>query len=102
MWKWLSSWRRPRTTAPDTWRVVLFTRSGCHLCDDAWTVLETARRRYGFALTKVDIDTNVELTARYGLEIPVVEVNGQVRFRGLVNAVLLQRLFDGSPGSGTQ
>ena len=78
----------------------MFTRRGCHLCDDAWALLEKAQQRHGFALAKVDIDTDAELTARYGLEIPVVEINGQVRFRGVVNAVLLQRLFDGGAGSG--
>jgi glutaredoxin len=81
------------------WRVVMYTRAGCHLCDDAWTLLEQAQRRYGFALTKVDVDADAELAARYGLEVPVVEVNGQVRFRGIVNTVLLQRLFDASAGS---
>ncbi len=94
-WTWLTFWRRKRWLALRHWSIVMYTRTGCHLCDDAWALLEAARQRYGFSLTKVDIDADTALTARFGLEVPVVEVNGKVRFRGVVNAVLLQRLFDG-------
>jgi glutaredoxin len=94
-WKWLQFWRPKRTSWSSKWHVVMYTRAGCHLCDDAWALLETARRQHGFTLKKVDIDADIELAERYGLEVPVVEVNGKVRFRGVVNAVLLQRLFDG-------
>jgi hypothetical protein len=93
-WIWLTFWRGRRENTLVHWRVVLYTRVGCHLCEDAWTQLEKARARHGFALTKVDVDTDVSLAARFGLEVPVIEVNGKVRFRGIVNAVLLQRLFD--------
>ena len=93
-WRWLTFWRGKREKTLAKWRVVMYTRAGCHLCEDVWTQLETARVRYGFALTMVDVDTDATLAARYGLEVPVVEVNGKVRFRGKVNAILLWRLFD--------
>jgi predicted thioredoxin/glutaredoxin len=73
--------------------VVLYTRQGCHLCDDAWAVLQRAHRRYGFALSQVDIDGDPDLAQRYGLEVPVVLIDGRVRFRGIVNPVLLERLL---------
>jgi hypothetical protein len=44
-------------------------------------------------LTAVDVDNDPELAERYGLEVPVVRVNGEVRFRGRVNAVLLRRIL---------
>ena len=91
VWNWLRRWWRPRL---DPRRVVLYTRQGCHLCDEAWAKLDCARRRYGFALEAIDVDGDPELAARYGKEVPVVTVNGQVRFRGGVNEVLLKRLFD--------
>jgi glutaredoxin len=93
-WEWLTFWHRKRARAVPHWRVVMYTRSGCHLCDDAWALLESARRHHGFTLTKADVDADPELAARYGMEVPVVEVNGKVRFRGVVNAVLLRRLFE--------
>ena len=39
------------------------------------------------------MDTDGELVARYGEWVPVVTVNGKVRFRGGVNPVLLERLL---------
>lgn len=69
--------------------VVVYSRPGCHLCDDACALLE----RYGLSPEKVNIDTNPELIARYGLTIPVVTFDGQERFRGHVDEVLLRRLL---------
>jgi glutaredoxin len=78
----------------------MYTRRGCHLCEQAWEQLEQARGRNGFALEQVDVDTDPELAARYGLEVPVVTVNGRVRFRGLVNRVLLDRLLRAGEDGG--
>jgi glutaredoxin len=80
-------------TALAGWRVTLYTRRGCHLCDAALGRLRRARRRYGFAVDIVDVDEDAGLRERYGLLVPVVAVNGKVRFRGGVNAVLLERLL---------
>jgi hypothetical protein len=41
----------------------------------------------------VDVEGDPELAARYGDSVPVVTVNGKVRFRGRVNDVLLRRLL---------
>jgi hypothetical protein len=66
---------------------------GCHLCDTAWEQLVQAQRRHGFALTVKDVDEDPALAAEYGECVPVVLVNGKVRFRGIVNPVLLERLL---------
>ena len=92
LWSWF---RRPRPR-PDL-RLVLYTRAGCHLCDAAWEALQDARRRYRFALDAVDVDTSPELVAAHGNWVPVVTVNGKVRFRGAVNPVLLRRILDAAP-----
>jgi glutaredoxin len=88
-WRW---WRRPVGG-----HVVLYHRAGCHLCDEAWELLSRARRRYGFTLEVVDIDADPALVAAHGEHVPVIAVNGTVRFRGVVNAVLLRRLFEHGP-----
>jgi glutaredoxin len=77
-----------------SWAVLLYTRKGCHLCDTAWELLEAARVRPGFSLESVDVDSDPELVAAHGIHVPVVVINGKVRFRGVINAALLQRLFD--------
>ena len=74
-------------------RVVVYTRADCPLCDKAAAFLVAEQRRLGFSLTWVDIATDPQLTARHGEWIPVVEVNGVVRFRGQINPVLWRRMM---------
>ena len=74
-------------------QVVMYTRQGCHLCEAAWELLQQARRRYGFNLTAQDVDAVPALVEAYGDCVPVVTVNGKLRFRGGVNSVLLERLL---------
>lgn len=73
--------------------VVLYTRQGCHLCDVAAEVLT----RHGLQFESVDIDTDTraepELRARYNECVPVVVIDGKVRFRGRIDELLLRRLL---------
>lgn len=73
----------------------MYTRQGCHLCEQAWQQLEQARRQYEFALRQVDVDEAPHLAREYGACVPVVVINGRVRFRGIVNSVLLKRILEG-------
>ncbi|MBW3541397.1 MAG: glutaredoxin family protein [Planctomycetes bacterium] len=79
-------------------RIVLYTRRGCHLCDDARRLLERYRRWLP-AVEAVDIDEHPELTTLYGECVPVVEFDGRERFRGRVNEMLLRRLIEGTPAA---
>jgi glutaredoxin len=56
--------------------VTLFTRVGCHLCEEAERVLEGERAATPFRLELVDIDRDPELVRRYGVRVPVVAVDG--------------------------
>lgn len=76
-------------------KLVVYTREGCHLCDDALDVLGRYIE-YLPEIESVDIAASPELEKRFGLEIPVVEIDGQVRFKGHVSELLLQRLIDGA------
>jgi glutaredoxin len=71
----------------------VYTREGCGCCDKALTLLRDRQRRHGFQIHEVDIDTDPLLVARYNTEVPVVALNGNVRFKGVVNPVLLDRLL---------
>jgi glutaredoxin len=70
-------------------QATLFTRAGCHLCEDAERML----LRHGIVPKKVDIDTDPALKERYDLCVPVVEIDGRERFRGVVDERLLVRLL---------
>ncbi len=70
-------------------QVLLFTRTGCHLCDEAEAILI----RHGLSPQKLDVDANPELLEKYDTCVPVVVIDGKERFRGQVNEVLLKRLL---------
>lgn len=81
----------------DDLSVVVYTRQGCHLCDDLWAAVSKLQAKYRFKLSAVDVDADPELVAKFNTCVPVVEVNGKVRLRGRWNAVLFQRILDGRP-----
>ncbi len=70
-------------------QVLLFTRIGCHLCDQAEALLI----RHGLTPQKFDVDANPELQQKYDTCVPVVVIDGKERFRGQVNEFLLKRLL---------
>ncbi len=71
-----------------TLQAILYTRVGCHLCDDAAELLQ----QHGFSVEQRDIDLDQELRKRYDTCVPVVVIDGKERFRGRINPVLLARL----------
>ena len=50
--------------------------------------------RNGFQVESIDIDRDESLRKQFDLCVPVVEINGRVRFRGRVNEILLRRLVE--------
>jgi glutaredoxin len=74
-------------------QVTLYTREGCHLCDDAHEALLRVQARAAFELAIVDVDGDPKLVELYGLEVPVVLVDGKkvAKFRVDEDA-LLRRL----------
>lgn len=58
-------------------RVTLFSRVGCHLCDQAREVIDQVCEQVGEEFDEVDIDTSSTLQQRYGEEIPVTLVDGR-------------------------
>jgi glutaredoxin len=57
--------------------LVLYSKPGCHLCDEMKHVVDRVGSRIPFTLTVVDISTDRDLLERYGLEIPVLEIDGR-------------------------
>ena len=68
---------------------VLYTRKSCQLCEEALDLLDM----YGFSVEQIDIDEPPDLKEKFDTCVPVVEIDGKVRFRGKVNEVLLLRLI---------
>ena len=70
-------------------RIVLYGRSGCHLCDDARAILE----RIGEPFTEKDITEDDALHAAYLERIPVVAVDGEEHFDHFVDEIALRALL---------
>jgi glutaredoxin len=71
--------------------VTLYSRPGCHLCDDARQALERVRGKAPFELEEVDITTDDALHARYLERIPVIALNGEELFDYHVDEDALER-----------
>ena len=59
--------------------LTLYSRPGCHLCDEMKLVVQRVLQSAPEPVTieVVDISTDTTLEARYGLEIPVLLINGR-------------------------
>jgi glutaredoxin len=71
--------------------VTLYTRPGCHLCDDARTALERLRAELAFTIHEIDIESDDRLHARYLERIPVVALDGEELFDYFVDEDALRR-----------
>lgn len=58
-------------------KLTLYSRPGCHLCEEMKSVVERVRLDYPFELDEVNISGDPELERRYGPEIPVLELDGK-------------------------
>ena len=84
----LSGDRSERMVGAET-TVVVYSRENCCLCDEAIALLES----HGLEPQVVDIDHSPELREKFTSCVPVVEINGKIRFRGRVEPRLLRRLL---------
>ena len=71
--------------------VDIYSRPGCHLCDEAKEIIERVQHRIGFALRIIDIERDPELEKEYGDQIPVVFIDGQKMFRYHVDEVEFEK-----------
>lgn len=52
--------------------VTLYTRPGCHLCEEAKAAMMPLLREFGASLREVNIDEDPVLRERYGWDVPVI------------------------------
>jgi glutaredoxin len=56
--------------------ITIYSRQGCHLCDDAQKTLESMREELNFEIVVIDIDQDAELIKRYSDQVPVIHIDG--------------------------
>ena len=76
---------------PEPIRIDIYSRPGCHLCDEAKAVVEPLREQYPMVLRTINVESSADLVNRYGSEIPVVFINGEEAFRQRVVRTELER-----------
>jgi len=64
----------------------LMSRKACCLCEDAYRVAEGLAARGLCRLEVIDVDHDIELARLYGMDVPVLLINGEVRFKHRVTA----------------
>jgi hypothetical protein len=67
---------------------LLYSRRGCHLC-------EVAEDMLGAAAVVIDVDADPATRERFGLRVPVLEVDGVVVAEGRIDESALARLRAG-------
>lgn len=67
-------------------KVVIYSKPGCHLCDEAKAAILAAGCEGQFTLEEVNIETDSDLSRRYRYEIPVVTFDGVETFRQRVSS----------------
>jgi glutaredoxin len=73
--------------------VVILSKPGCELCDDAKAVLQALQAIEPFTLQEIICADDPELMDRYGEDIPVVFIHGRKAFKYRVDAAqCLRRL----------
>jgi Glutaredoxin-like domain (DUF836) len=71
-------------------KLVLYGKPGCHLCDDARAEIERVRSDRPFELEQVDITLDPALNRRYAERIPVLALDGEELFELRVDGEALK------------
>ena len=83
----------------DRVEVTLYTREGCHLCDNAKAAIRAAESLYrlNIHVREVDIDDDDELYARFTNDVPVIYIGGREAFRHRVDPRALAEAVRANP-----
>ena len=60
--------------------VIIYSRPGCHLCDEAKVAITSTGCSDHFTLEEVNIESDNELLRKYKYDIPVIAIDGIVTF----------------------
>jgi glutaredoxin len=75
--------------------ITVYSRPGCHLCEEAIDVIATMRRDgRRFELIEIDIESDETLLRRMLERIPVVEVDGEIVSELILDAAAVRARLD--------
>ncbi len=73
--------------------LVLYSRPGCHLCDEMKAVVQRVAQTVPLTLSEIDISGDQQLVEQFGLEIPVLLVDGKKAAKYRLTELDLRRLL---------
>ena len=68
----MSAFENEGPPRPRPREVTLYTRPGCHLCEEAKAALAPLLREFHATLREINVDDEPELQERYGSDVPVI------------------------------
>lgn len=77
--------------------VTVYSRAGCHLCEEAMGRLRALQRELGFELRELDIGGDVALERAYFERIPVVAVDGDEICEHFLEEALVRERLESRP-----
>ena len=77
-------------------KITLISKPGCHLCDDARTIISSIAVETGAEWEEVNMLESPELTAKYAEQIPVTLINGKQHDYWRVNPDRLRKALETS------
>ena len=84
-------------------RLTIYSKPGCHLCDEMKAVVDRVITKHAdhaeITVDQIDISTDRELLDRYGLEIPVLMIDGKRVAKYRVSEQELLRIVEARKGS---
>ncbi len=68
---------QPSTSQPMQHQVILYSKPGCHLCEDAKRLLQSLQREFDFVIQEINIETDPTLFKNYFDKIPVLSIDNE-------------------------
>jgi len=98
------------TDAPDTYArtedgrlqlaaprdVTIYSRPGCHLCEEAKAQIAPLLKEFGARLTEINIDEDPDLRARYDYDVPVIFLGARKAAKHRVDLAQFRRQLSGA------
>jgi glutaredoxin len=87
---WQEVLRRTELLKP---HVIVYSRPGCHLCDEAKVAIKSAGCADRFTMEEINIESDDELLRKYKHDIPVVTIDGVEHFKHRVSVANFKKVL---------
>ena len=71
--------------------VTIYSRPGCHLCEEAKEQIAPLLKEFGAHLTEINIDEDAQLRAQYDYDVPVIFLGARKAAKHRVDLVQFRR-----------